>query len=113
MRLACIDDLGVEEGFGDVQGRSDQTGDSAGRTSRHQVRGGAVTTLGVDDVRSVFVDHEVQRLKWNVHEQLGGIGAVEGAQTLRPQNSTSALGARLVRRLVDLHALFDHWTGGC
>ena len=99
--------LGVQEGLSYVEGRGHQTSYGAGHATRHQVDGGVVPSVGVERVRRVFVDHEVQRLERNVHEELRGVGTVEGFGAFGAEDPTSAFRARFVRGLVDLHTLLD------
>ena len=64
-------------------------------------------SVRVEPLLALLVRDEVQALEGNVHHELREVAAVERAHALDAQHRAPAFRARLVRGVVDLHALLD------
>ena len=58
-------------------------------------------------VLGILVD--LPNLEWDVHCELGAVGAIEGAGALGPEDGVGGLRARRVRAAAHLHPLLHNW----
>ena len=101
--------LGVEQRLAHVQRHRGCRGNGPGHAAGQDVGLRVVAPVVVQLVLHDLVGHEVDGLERDVHRQLGGEAAVEGAHALLLQDHPAAVHARPVGAPVHLHSLLHHW----
>lgn len=102
--------LRVDERFADVQGSGDCSGEATSHSSGNDVCIRIVLALAIHDILHELVADKVNTLKGDVHHQSGEVAAIKGANAFRLKDVHHAGGARVVRTVVHLHSLFDHFS---